>query len=381
MRSIVLTFCIWLVVLAGALSANAQKVTLGFDGLPDLSLNVDDFGVHFSGAQVLTCGGSLNCGPFPPFSGANVIFDIPGQGGLITATFDVATTGNVRKVSARVTGNRNVTMSALGAQGQVLGTSQTGGANFVGSGSGIPANKLLEIATNDPIARVTFHDSGNTYTIDDFAFEGSIKSVVIDPGHGQIRQNGVLTFQRSPTATFQLIEDVLTLDISGSVRTDLEAEKISVELTRVNNLAPFAPDNCKVPCLADVNKRVRWIEKQEPDLMVSVHTNAGPPAANGSEAFHSSTAPAPDSKALAQFVLTRVVGLGLRNRGVKQNNFNILLTSMPSALIESAFHSNSQLAAGQAITDEQLLNDPAFRRAIARAIANGIKDYYADIEK
>jgi len=115
--------------------------------------------------------------------------------------------------------------------------------------------------------------------------------------------------------------------------------------------------------------------------MVSVHTNAGPPTANGSESFYSTTAPAPDSKSLAQFVLTRVVGLGLRNRGVKQHNWNILLTSMPSTLIESAFHSNSQLAQGQTVTDEQLLNDPAFRRSIAKAIANGIKDYYADIEK
>src|SRR4051794_26203795 len=63
-----------------ALLSGQTETTLGFDGLADLSLNVDDFGVHFTGAQVLACGGSLNCGPFPPFSGSNVIYDAPSFG-------------------------------------------------------------------------------------------------------------------------------------------------------------------------------------------------------------------------------------------------------------------------------------------------------------
>jgi len=383
MRILIRTIWIGLLLVFSLTVAPAQnRVTLGFDGLPDLSLNVDDFGVHFSGAQVLACGGSLNCGPFPPFSGANVIFDKPGFGGLITATFDVQMTGAVRKVSARVTGNRNVTMTALGTQGQFLGATQTGGANFVGSNTGIPANKLLEISSaTDPIARVTFHDSGNTYTVDDFAFEGSLKSVVIDPGHGQILQNGILRFQRSPSPTFGLIEDVLTLDMSRSVRDELQRADITVQLTRETDLAPFAPANCPLLCFADLNKRARWAEKQEPDLMVSIHTNAGPPTANGSESFYSTDAPSPDSQSLAGFVLTRVVALGLRDRRVKTTNFNVINTSMPSALIEVAFHSNSQLAPEQTVTDESRLNQATFRSSAAKAISNGIKDFYATLPK
>lgn len=387
MRFLVLNICIvflcWATIATTAFAANGQnKVTLGFDGLSDLSLMVDDFGVHFNGAQVLACGGSLNCGPFPPFSGANVIFDIPGLGGLITATFDPPVTGAVSKVSARVTGNRNVTMTAFGAQGQILGMAETGGANFVGSNTGIPPNKLLQVTSStDPIMKVTFHDSGNTYTIDDFAFEGSLKSVVIDPGHGQILRNGVLTYQRPPSPTFGLFEDVLTLDMSNFVRSELQADNVTVLLTRETDLAPFAPPNCAIPCFADLNKRARWAEKQEPDLMVSIHTNAGAPTANGSESFYSTSSPSPDSSSLAQFVLSRVVALGLRNRGVKQNNFNIINTSMPSALIEVAFHSNSQLAAGQTITDEARLNDSAFRFFAAKAISNGIMDFYVNIQK
>lgn len=318
--------------LASSPLLSQNQLTLGFDGLPDLSLNVDDFGVRFTGAQVLTCGGSLNCGPFPPFSGKNVVYDIIGGGGVITATFNSKVTGRVDKVSARVTGNRNVTMTAFGAQGQVLGLAQTGGANFVGSNTGIPANKLLEIMSTAvaPISHVTFNDGGNTYTIDDFSFRGSLKFVILDPGHGQILTNGVLTYQRSPSDTYSLIEDVLTLGMSNSVQTQLQASDVTVQLTRTTDVAPFAPPNCGVPCYADLNKRVAWVEKQEPDLMVSIHTNAGSPTANGSESFYSSIAPAPDSASLAQFVLSRVVALGLRNRGVKLTNFNIINTIYPA---------------------------------------------------
>jgi N-acetylmuramoyl-L-alanine amidase len=354
--------------------------TIGFDGAPDLSLSIDDFGVHFTGAQVLACGGSLNCGPFPPFSGKNVVYDAPQLGGgIITASFDVSVTGSVDRVSARVTGNRNVTMTALDATGNTLGTVQTGGPNYAGSNSGIPANLLLEItAPSGPITEVVFHDSGNTYTIDDFSFRGSQRSVVIDPGHGQILQNGVLRYERPPSPTYGLIEDNLTLDMASSAKSELQGANITVLLTRETSLAPFAPPNCGVPCFADINKRARWAEKQEPDLLISVHTNGGPATANGSESYYSTIAQDPDSASLAQFVLSRVVALGLRDRGVKQTNFNVINTSsIPSALIEVAFHSNSELASGQAITDEDRLNDSAFRLLAAKAMSDGIQDFYA----
>ena len=372
--------CMGSPVIAYAAPGAKTSTTLGFDGVPDLSLNIDDFGVTFAGAQVLACGASLNCGPFPPFSGKNVVYDAPNLGsGVITATFDIHVTGRVDKVSARITGNRNVTMTAFNANGGVLGSMQTGGPNYVGSGSGLPPNILLEIeSTSDAIAKVVFHDSGNTYTIDDFAFRGAMQTVVLDPGHGQILKNGVPQYERPPTPTYGLVEDNLTLDMAFSAKSELESAGTTVYLTRQTALAPFAPPNCPVPCFADINKRARWAEKQEPDVLVSIHTNAGPPTANGTEAYYSTIASDPDSTSLAQFVVARVAALGLRNRGVKQTNFNIINTStVPSTLVEVAFHSNSQLAAGQSITDEDRLNDPAFRFLAAKAIADAIQDFYA----
>lgn len=204
------------------------------------------------------------------------------------------------------------------------------------------------------------------------------KSVVIDPGHGQILTDGVLKYQRPPSPTYQLVEDVLTLEMSKSVQAELQAAKVTVYLTRETDKMAFPIANCGVPCLDDIDMRAEWAEKMEPDLIVSVHTNAGAaPTANGSLSFYSSLSKSPDSSQLAQFVLSRVVALGLNNQGVTQKDFNILAKKIPGTIIEVAFHTNSQLAPGQAVTDEERLNDPAFRGDAAKAIANGIEDYYA----
>jgi N-acetylmuramoyl-L-alanine amidase len=210
------------------------------------------------------------------------------------------------------------------------------------------------------------------------------RSVVIDPGHGQILRHGVATFQRQPTATFGLIEDVLTLDIANLLQAILKQDGIEVVMTRNTDRAWMAPPNCRLvngACLADLNRRARFAERQEAQLMVSIHTNGAPnvrdgPTWNGTEAFFSSVAPAPNSRDLAQAILSQVVQLGPRDRGVLQNNLNVINTSIVSALIEVAFHSNSQLAPGEVVTEEAMLNDPRFRSFAAGAIAFGIMDYF-----
>ncbi len=362
--------------------AAEKEVVLGFDGLPEFSLDVGDFGVSFTGAAVLTCGGSLNCGPFPPFSGDNVIFDNFGSGGVITATFDTLTTGRITRVTARVTGNTNVTLTAFGDQATVLDTDETGGANFVGSGTGIPANKLLTVESETGlIKRVVFRDSGNTYTVDNFAFVGFSRKVVIDPGHGKIGGQ----FQRPPSANFGIIEDELTLDIAKKLELFLQNEGISTVLTRTGDAAPFATPNCVLPCMIDIRKRVRFAEMQEPDILVSIHTNAAAaPTANGTETFYSPSAPSDDamSISLAQKIHDNLVFLaGLRDRGVKTEKWTVLQSSIVSVLTEVAFHSNTQLAAGQTVTDEEQLSQDAFRDFAATTIGLGVIDYFEEIEE
>lgn len=362
------------------LTARAQQqgtgeVTLGFDGLPDLSANVGDFGVSFTGASVLQCGSSLNCSAYPPFSGRNIIYDTPGFGGVIAAVFDPAVAGNVRKVSARITGNRSITMTAFDVNKKMLGTISTGGSNYVGSGTGLPANMLLTITVPSgqlPVTSVTFHDSGNTFTIDDFTFTKG-KTVMLDAGHGQIKVGNVFKYQRPATATYQLYEDNLTLDMAESAKTELD-KNYGVILTRSGATAPFAPANCGVPCNIDLDKRKELAEKYEVDVFVSLHTNASADKkANGAEAFYRGAGN--QSSDLASRLVAAVSGAGVANRGSKAFSYRVLSTTMSNSLVEIAFHTNSQLAAGQSVTDEFRLSTANFKGSVGSAIAKAVDEF------
>lgn len=149
--------------------------TLDFEDLDDqntVGILYGHLGLEFFGAVILSQGVSLNYLEYPPHSGLNVIYDDPDYSdhGRITIFLNPAITGNVLKVGGHVTGNRNVSMTAYDYDDNILGSVETGGANY--SSIGVP-NKLLEISTTTHISKVEFFnggESGNTYTVDDFFF-------------------------------------------------------------------------------------------------------------------------------------------------------------------------------------------------------------------
>jgi hypothetical protein len=104
---------------------------------------------------------------FPPYSGDIVIYDTFGGGGTIR----VDTVGPPWMMAGGyVTTNGNVTLTAYDSFGSVLGTASTDGADYVGSGKGFAPNMLLSVSVVN-IAYAGFTDSGNTYTVEDFAFQ------------------------------------------------------------------------------------------------------------------------------------------------------------------------------------------------------------------
>ena len=365
-----------------AIKSEAKEITLGFDGLPEWAIDVGEFGVQVTGAAVLTCGSSLNCGPFPPFSGMNVIYDH--VDGKIIATFDPVKASKVDKVSARITGNTNIVMTAYSEDKQIIGVTETGGANYVGSDTGLSANLLLEIESKDtPIHEVIFDDHGNSFTLDDLYFRSNAQKVCLDPGHGTILTGGVYKYQRAPSPTFGIIEDIIVLDIAQSAKIKLVSMGYEVIMTREGDKAPFAPENCGVPCTIDTLKRAEWAEKRETDILVSIHTNgANIATAHGTVTFYSSSGKK-GSKSLAGSLHSQVVSCGgFKDRGVKQKNVsNIILTpNIVSALVEVAFHSNSELDADQTMTDEEFLSDAMNRSLAGQAVAEGTNDYIKSIQ-
>jgi hypothetical protein len=149
--------------------ATVTTPALDFEGFADLTVISDQYasqGVTFTGATILNAGGSLNSAQFPPRSGKGVLFDWDLQfGGTMTVNF----TTPVTRAGGYVTGNTVITLSCFDGFGNPLGSASLPGANFIGSGTGLPPNLVLEVRAPD-IARCTFTDHGNSYTVDDFFF-------------------------------------------------------------------------------------------------------------------------------------------------------------------------------------------------------------------
>lgn len=193
----------------------------------------------------------------------------------------------------------------------------------------------------------------STRTINPGSGNGSLagKVIVIDPGHGG-----------SPGAVgvTGLMEKVVVLDVSLRLADMLRRAGATVVMTRetdINvNLAP----------------RVSIAQAVNADVFVSVHANAHPnPAIGGIETYYyQHKASGNTSRLLAQHIQRELVmGLGLRDIGVKHGNFHVIReTTMPSVLVELAFLSNAQ--------EEALMRTDAFRQNSAEAIFRGLESYF-----
>ncbi|MBE9116241.1 N-acetylmuramoyl-L-alanine amidase [Lusitaniella coriacea LEGE 07157] len=169
--------------------------------------------------------------------------------------------------------------------------------------------------------------------------------VTIDPGHGG----------RDPGAIGRggLREIDVVLPISKDVARILEQQGVKVQMTRSDDR------------FISLGGRTRMANGARSDLFVSIHANASSTSGgNGLETFYYAT-----GKGLAQSIQTSIVRrTGMKNRGVKQARFYVLKnTAMPAALVEVGFVTGS--------SDAAKLSNPAFRRQMAEAIAEGILNY------
>ena len=188
--------------------------------------------------------------------------------------------------------------------------------------------------------------------------------IVIDPGHGTIRDTG----RPDPGVVGYtgLTEKEVVMDISNRVADILTEKGANVVLTRTG------------PTNMTLQERAPFANNLDADLFVSIHAdgNANRDISGTTTFFY---APADNPRLepqraqrarLAQLIQESVVEHGgRRDRGVQQRPFVVIRdTDMPSVLIEVAFLSN--------LVEEQLLADPEFRARIARGIAEGIEKYF-----
>jgi N-acetylmuramoyl-L-alanine amidase len=174
--------------------------------------------------------------------------------------------------------------------------------------------------------------------------------IFLDPGHGGHDEG-----ERSPSGE---CEAVLCWDLTARLAERLSAAGASVRWTRSKDEAP------------DDSERATRANEQDADLFLSLHLNSHAQAtAQGTSTYYWAGSRA--GALLAELVQQRLVALGLANCRAHGRAYPILKeTRMPAVLVEPAFITNAG--------DRRRLEDPSFREAVARAIADGVGSYYAD---
>lgn len=161
-------------MLALGIAKTGQAAVINFDTLSPgevIDNQFLDLGVDFNGTSaILTLGESLDP-TYPPFSGNNIAFN------YISNAITVNAVGSTWDgVGAYITGLGQITLTAYDADNRVLGTTSTGGSNYLNAGTGLSPNIFLKIAASN-IAYVKFMAEselgGNTFTLDNFTFEPS----------------------------------------------------------------------------------------------------------------------------------------------------------------------------------------------------------------
>jgi N-acetylmuramoyl-L-alanine amidase len=223
----------------------------------------------------------------------------------------------------------------------------------------------------------------------------AIQTIVIDPGHGGSDTGAV--------GSKGVEEKTITLLLAQTLRSRLEERlPVRVVLTRT--------DDAELP----LDTRTALANQQKADLFISLHINSvRGSSARGAETYFSSLqasdANAAQSAATENFSNTGEDGdplydlqlilwdlaqshylsesqrlaslvqeefneaLGLRDRGVKQAPFRVLLgAAMPAVLVECGFISNPE--------EEERLLDPAYRAELVDSLVRAITRYRAQRE-
>lgn len=229
--------------------------------------------------------------------------------------------------------------------------------------------------------------------IDRSAIPLSIKTIVIDAGHGG---------EPGTTAESGITEKEITLDVSLRLRRILKGAPFKVLLTRETDR--YLP----------LDKRVKFANENKADLFVSIHVNwMEPHTIRALETYYVGPTEDPvalklvsrenkdsgyslsdykkilekiyvdarrdESHALATnihgqlFRTLKAKNPQLESRGVKTAPFVVLIgTQMPAILVEVACLSNEEEA--------ELLTKEGYRENIAQAIAKGITNYASSLK-
>lgn len=211
------------------------------------------------------------------------------------------------------------------------------------------------------IAIDIFNSVVNTPVVNDVALSNvKNKIITIDPGHGgsdsgAVGHNGYT-------------EKEGAFAISQKVASILNQSGAKVVMTRDSDVDVYGPN---ASARNELQARVDVGNNANSDIFVSIHCNAFVnPAANGTQTFYYGSSY--QGQRLAQSIQEKMIEAnGLRDRGISTCNFYVVKHSyMPAVLIETAFITNYD--------EEALLSDDEWQTTMAKAIAEGINEYFSN---
>lgn len=211
------------------------------------------------------------------------------------------------------------------------------------------------------IAIDIFNSVVNTPIASDVALSNvKNKIITIDPGHGGSDSGAV-----GPNG---YTEKEGAFAISQKVASILNQSGAKVVMTRDSDVDVYGPN---ASARNELQARVDVGNNANSDIFVSVHCNAFVnPAANGTQTFYYGSSY--QGQRLAQSIQEKMIEAnGLRDRGISTCNFYVVKHSyMPAVLIETAFITNYD--------EEALLSDDEWQTTMAKAIAEGINEYFSN---
>jgi N-acetylmuramoyl-L-alanine amidase/uncharacterized protein YraI len=185
------------------------------------------------------------------------------------------------------------------------------------------------------------------------------KKIVLDPGHGCASSTG--SFDVGAVGPSGTKESSVNLSIALKVKALLEADGARVVMTRLDDTSINNPD---------LTRRAQIANGSGADLFLSIHQNAtdAGPSIGGTEVSYWSS----QSKIFAALVQKHLVSaLGRMDRGTQKTSLYLVshIDTMPAALVECAFISNSE--------EERLLCEDSFQQKAAKGIEDAIVEYFS----
>lgn len=209
--------------------------------------------------------------------------------------------------------------------------------------------------------RAPDHSSWSTWTL---PLAGTV--IAIDPGHGGVDGGAV-------SHDGKVVEKDVTLPISLYLRDFLQQSGAFVVMTREDDkdLASSEAHQLRKRKSEDIRSRVKFVNDNAPDFLVSIHLNAFPSSKySGAQTFFY---PAyKESKDMAYLIQDEIKRVLENTNRVPQTTDDVYLireVECPSVLVEVGFLSNS--------SEAKQLETVEYQKAMANAIYQGILRHFA----